>query len=96
MKLKDSSLTTIQPGHPDSILWIGLTGSGEPIYLTAEQALGLRMTSGDGWIRISSKSFVVGGARIVYTYGEAMRLNWYDVADLFEDDEPEPDESESI
>jgi hypothetical protein len=51
------------------------------------------MTASNGWERISSESFVVGGARIVYTYAEALRLEWFDVADLFEDDEPEPDES---
>jgi hypothetical protein len=80
--------------HPDSILWLGLTGSGKALLLTAAQARVLRMTP--GWKRISSKSFVVGGARIVYTYAEAMRLGWFDVADLFAEDEPEPDESESI
>jgi hypothetical protein len=43
--------------------------------------------------KIKKRSFEVGGARVVETYEEALRRGWYDVAELFADDEPEPDES---
>lgn len=46
----------------------------------------------NGW-KIKRNSFEVGGARVVRTYDEALRRGWYDVADLFAEDEPEPDES---
>jgi hypothetical protein len=78
------------PVHPDSIIWMGLTGSDKELYLTNRQAMRLMFNSGQ--TEFGRESFEVGGARIVETYQEALRRGWYDVAELFADDEAEPDE----